>query len=137
MAPTARGRNGNAHKVSPETGGMGLGGTAKKIQTLAEKAEQTYQKITELREEVEETQDTVNGTATRVEHLENEMAEQRAVLDAVATEVGVDLDAVSTEAHINEAEAGDGNEAEAEDAVEDSNGTTVDSDEGNSGVDSA
>ena len=83
---------------------MGFGDTAKRIQTLADKAEQTYQKLNELRDEVEETQATVKDTAGRVKALENEMAEQRAVLDAVAREVGVDLDSVSTEAHIAEAE---------------------------------
>ena len=97
---------------------MGFGDTAKKIQTLADKAERTYQKINELRTEVEETQTTVLDTSERVQALENEMAEQRAVLDAVAEEVGVDLDAVSTEAHIVEAEAGDGAGGTA-----DSNGT--------------
>ncbi|WP_144920528.1 DUF5798 family protein [Halorubrum salsamenti] len=83
---------------------MGFGDTAKKIQTLADKAERTYQKINELRTEVEETQTTVLDTSERVQRLENEMAEQRAVLDAVATEVGVDLESVSTEAHITDAE---------------------------------
>jgi len=83
---------------------MGFGDTAKKIQTLADKAERTYQKINELRSEVEETQTTVLDTSERVQRLENEMAEQRAVLDAVAREVGVDLESVSTEAHITEAE---------------------------------
>lgn len=83
---------------------MGFGDTAKKIQTLADKAERTYQKINELRSEVEETQTTVLDTSERVQQLENEMAEQRAVLDAVAREVGVDLESVSTEAHITEAE---------------------------------
>jgi len=83
---------------------MGFGDTAKKIQTLADKAERTYQKINELRSEVEETQTTVLDTSERIQKLENEMAEQRAVLDAVATEVGVDLESVSTEAHITDAE---------------------------------
>ena len=92
---------------------MGFGDTAKKIQTLADKAERTYQKINELRAEVEETQTTVLDTSERVQQLENEMAEQRAVLDAVAREVGVDLESVSTEAHITEAER-----AAAEDAAE-------------------
>ena len=83
---------------------MGFGDTAKKIQTLADRAERTYQKINELRDEVEQTQTTVLDTSERVQHLENEMAEQRAVLDAVAREVGVDLESVSTEAHITDAE---------------------------------
>jgi chromosome segregation ATPase len=83
---------------------MGFGDTAKKIQTLADRAERTYKKISELRDEVDETQETVKDTAERVKTLENEMAEQRAVLDAVAEEVGVDLDRASTEAHITDAE---------------------------------
>jgi len=86
---------------------MGFGDTAKKIQTLADKAERTYQKINELRNEVQETQETVVDTSERVQQLENEVAEQRAVLDAVAREVGVDLESVSTEAHITEAERGE------------------------------
>ena len=102
---------------------MGFGDTAKRIQTLADKAERTYQKISELRDEVEETQDTVTDTAERVRGLENEMAEQRAVLDAVAEEVGVDLDSVSTEAHITEAEDAVGEDekgAENDDGTPDS-----------------
>ena len=95
---------------------MGFGDTAKKIQTLADKAERTYQKINELRSEVEETQTTVLDTSERVQQLENEMAEQRAVLDAVAREVGVDLESVSTEAHITEAER----------AAEDADGNAAD-----------
>lgn len=97
---------------------MGFGDTAKKIQTLADRAERTYKKISELRDEVDETQETVIDTSERVKTLENEMAEQRAVLDAVAREVGVDLESVSTEAHITDAEAaamddGDGADASA------------------------
>ncbi|KKF39286.1 hypothetical protein FK85_29690 [Halorubrum saccharovorum] len=106
---------------------MGFGDTAKKIQTLADKAERTYQKINELRTEVEETQTTVLDTSERVQRLENEMAEQRAVLDAVAEEVGVDLESVSTEAHITDAEAvaaadadgGDAGSGESDDAESD------------------
>jgi uncharacterized coiled-coil DUF342 family protein len=104
---------------------MGFGDTAKKIQTLADKAERTYQKINELRSEVEETQTTVLDTSERVQRLENEMAEQRAVLDAVAREVGVDLESVSTEAHIAEAErdaAADPAEGASDDAESASDG---------------
>ena len=98
---------------------MGFGDTAKKIQTLADRAERTYKKISELRDEVDETQETVIDTSERVKTLENEMAEQRAVLDAVAEEVGVDLERVSTEAHITDAEEGaaasDGGDADGDD----------------------
>ena len=106
---------------------MGFGDTAKKIQTLADRAERTYKKISELRDEVDETQETVIDTSERVKTLENEMAEQRAVLDAVAEEVGVDLDRVSTEAHITDAEetAADG-DGEA-DGTEPDDGDDTDS----------
>ncbi|WP_066416693.1 DUF5798 family protein [Halorubrum aethiopicum] len=107
---------------------MGFGDTAKKIQTLADRAERTYQKINELRTEVEETQTTVLDTSERVQALENEMAEQRAVLDAVAEEVGVDLDAVSTEAHIVEAEDGAGETGEKTDGNEPADGGADDAD---------
>ncbi|EMA68317.1 hypothetical protein C461_06014 [Halorubrum aidingense JCM 13560] len=108
---------------------MGFGDTAKKIQTLADRAERTYQKINELREEVEQTQTTVVDTAERVHTLENEMAEQRAVLDAVAREVGVDLDSVRTEAHIVDAEADTTDDGEAEtDRVEEGGDAEEDGD---------
>ena len=75
--------------------------------------------MNELLVEVQATQTTVTDTAERVQALENEMAEQRAVMDAVAEEVGVDLDSVSTEAHITEAErAPDGDEATTADGDE-------------------
>ncbi|SNR62532.1 DUF5798 family protein [Halorubrum vacuolatum] len=93
---------------------MGFGDTAKRIQTLADKAEQTYQKLNELRDEVQHTQTTVTDTAERVGRLENELAEQRAILNAIAEEVGVDLEATSAEAHISEAEHIEAEHVEAE-----------------------
>ncbi|CDK38815.1 uncharacterized protein BN903_109 [Halorubrum sp. AJ67] len=54
-------------------------------------------------------------TSERVKTLENEMAEQRAVLDAVAEEVGVDLERVSTEAHIADAEESATDDGDADD----------------------
>jgi predicted nucleic acid-binding Zn-ribbon protein len=109
---------------------MGFGDTAKKIQTLADKAERTYQKINELRTEVEETQTTVLDTSERVQRLENEMAEQRAVLDAVAEEVGVDLESVSTEAHITDAE-----EAAAADDTDDAENGDAENGDAEAGAD--
>lgn len=83
---------------------MGLGGTAKKIQTLADTAEKMYQRMNDLREQVQATQESVTDTSDRVKRLENEMAEQRALLNAVATELDVDVEKVSAEAHISDAE---------------------------------
>ncbi|AUX10180.1 hypothetical protein AArcSl_2560 [Halalkaliarchaeum desulfuricum] len=83
---------------------MGLGGTAKKIQTLADTAEKMYQRLNELREQVQATQESVTDTTDRVKRLENEMAEQRALLNAVAAELDIDVETVSAEAHISDAE---------------------------------
>jgi methyl-accepting chemotaxis protein len=83
---------------------VGLGDTAKKIQTVADRAEQTYKRLEELRQQVNETRETVNDTHERVSALETEMTEQRALLEALAAESGVDVDAVLTEAVIQEAE---------------------------------
>ena len=83
---------------------VGLGDTAKKIQTVADKAEKTYKRLEELREQVNQTRDTVNDTNERVSSLETELAEQRALVEAIAEESGVDVDAVLTEVVIQEAE---------------------------------
>ncbi|WP_053948165.1 DUF5798 family protein [Halolamina sediminis] len=86
---------------------VGLGSTAEKLQTVAEKAEKLYERMNKLREEVEETQQAVDETQRRVGRVEEELAEQRAVLDAIAEEHDVGVDAVAAEAHITEAEADD------------------------------
>lgn len=86
---------------------VGLGSTAQKLQTVAEKAEKVYERMNELREEVQETQEAVDETKERVGTVEEELAEQRAVLDAIAEEHEIDVDAVAAETHINEAEAAD------------------------------
>jgi hypothetical protein len=91
---------------------MGIGGTAKKIQKVAEMAEDVYKKLNELREQVVEMRETVGETKARVDNLEAENAEQRAILEAIAEEQGIDLDAVIADAHITEAEEAD-DEAES------------------------
>lgn len=83
---------------------VGLGDTAKKIQTVADRAEKTYKRLEELREQVNETRDTVNDTNERVAELETDVAEQRAILEALAAESGIDVDEVLREAAIEEVE---------------------------------
>jgi len=84
---------------------MGLGSTTKKIQMLADTAEKMYHRLNEVREQVESTQTTVQDTGDRVQTLESEIVEQRAILEAIATELDIDLDAVTADAHIVDAEA--------------------------------
>ncbi|MFW6321523.1 MAG: DUF5798 family protein [Halohasta sp.] len=83
---------------------MGLGSTTKKIQMLADTAEKMYTRLNEVREQVETTQHTVQDTGDRVQTLESEIVEQRAILNAIADELDIDLDAVTADAHIVDAE---------------------------------
>jgi len=93
---------------------MGLGSTTKKIQMLADTAEQMYSRLNEVREQVETTQTTVQDTGDRVQKLESEIVEQRAILEAVADELDIDLDAVTADAHIVDAETEANADTEAE-----------------------
>ena len=94
----------NAHKGGATATAMGLGSTTKKIQLLADSAEKMYHRLNEVREQVETTQRTVDDTGERVQRLESEIAEQRAILEAIAGELDIDLAAVTAEAHIIDAE---------------------------------
>ena len=83
---------------------MGLGSTAKKLQTVADMAEKLYAKVNEIREQVESVQDSVETTETRVEALERESVRQRAVIEALAEQQGVDVDAVVDGLDLDEGE---------------------------------
>lgn len=95
---------------------MGLGGTAKKLQKVAEMAEDVYARLNDLRDQIREMRETVGETQDRVETLEAESAEQRAILEAMAENQGIDVEAVTATAHIKEAETDD--TAETEDTAE-------------------
>ena len=107
---------------------MGLGSTTKKIQMLADTAEQMYSRLNEVREQVETTQTTVQDTGDRVQKLESEIVEQRAILEAVADELDIDLDAVTADAHIVDAETAAEAEADAETDAEPTGDTETNGD---------
>jgi archaellum component FlaC len=71
-----------------------IGGAGKKISTIVDLAEELYERVNELRARVESVSDTVDDTADRVERLESELAEQRALVSAIAEEQGIDVAAV-------------------------------------------
>jgi chromosome segregation ATPase len=81
---------------------MGLGSTAKKIQTLADRAEQLYVKLKEVHERVLSVEGTVEDTQTRVAELESALEHQRVVIEALADDRGIDVDAVVAEAAIED-----------------------------------
>ena len=98
---------------------MGFGSTAKKIQKLADTAEKLYHKLNELREQVVEMRDTLDSTNDRVETLERESAEQRALLEALAEERGVDVEEAVAAADVPAADDGEGAEEAASDGAGD------------------
>jgi len=109
---------------------MGFGSTAKKIQKVADTAEDVYQRLTALREEVEATRETVEATAERTERLEAEVAEQRAMMDRLLEANGLDPaverealgdDAVPDEQSAPESDGG----AEADPSVTDDGASTA------------
>lgn len=111
---------------------MPLGNTAKKLQKVATMAEDVYGRLAELGEQLQETQETVEATSRRLDRLEAEAAEQRALLEAVAADRGIDLDTVTARAHIGEAEAeGEaGTDATAEATTAGAPGGTAEADDG-------
>ncbi|WP_224269213.1 DUF5798 family protein [Haloprofundus salinisoli] len=110
---------------------MGLGSTARTLQKVADMGEDVYKRLNEVREQVKATQDTVAETKARVASLETEVAEQRAILEAIAEQQGVDVDSVTAEAHIAEAERIANAEAEQDsEETTDSDETAVPEDDG-------
>lgn len=73
---------------------MGLGSTAKKIQKVAEIADELYTKVNELKTQLEALRDTVEETNDRVDGMDRELAEQRALIEALAEQRDIDTAAV-------------------------------------------
>lgn len=87
---------------------MPLGGATKKLQKLVDTAEELYQRVNELREEINALRDTVQTTNETVERLETDLDQQRALVEALAHDRGIDVDHVLAEAAIDEAETDEG-----------------------------
>lgn len=72
---------------------MGLGGTAKKLGTMLDIAEQTYNRLNDVREQLNSLRETVERTDERFDEVELEQKRQRALLQALADKQGIDIDA--------------------------------------------
>ncbi|MFB6091113.1 MAG: DUF5798 family protein [Halobellus sp.] len=107
---------------------MGLGGTAKKLQKVIDMADEVYTRLNDLREQVVEMRETTQETKDRIERLEVESAEMRALLEALAEEQGIDVESVTADAHIREAEADDGGEPASQSGDGGSGGDSADAD---------
>lgn len=71
-----------------------IAGTKKKIQRVVKVAEETYKKINEVIEEIEQLQEDLETTSGQVDNIESELAEQRALLEALAEEHDIDVDEI-------------------------------------------
>lgn len=72
---------------------MGLTSTANTVSKLSDLAEKLYKRVEAIRKQVEGITETVDNTNERVARLEDELAEQRALVEALAAESGVDVEA--------------------------------------------
>jgi septal ring factor EnvC (AmiA/AmiB activator) len=102
---------------------MGFGSTAKKLQQVADMAEDVYGRLNQLREQVNQTQEAVVETSERVDALDHELAEQRAIVEALAEDRGIDVEAVVGDVHV----------VDAETAVEEANTAAEDADDAPTG----
>jgi len=67
---------------------MGLTSTANAVSKLSDLAEKLYTRVEATRKQVQEVTETVDETNRRAAEIEAELAEQRALLEAVAAESG-------------------------------------------------
>jgi len=86
---------------------MGLGGTAKKLQKVTNAAEELYTKMNEVIGQLQELREEVQRTSEQVDRMEYDVAEQRAILDALAEAEGVDVEAILESADLPERPASD------------------------------
>ena len=97
---------------------MDIGGTAKKIQRATKVAEETYkkmqlmmEKMQEMMERMQQLQEDMETTSTQVDYMEYTLAEQRAIIDALAAEQGLDVEAILDEADLPDPPQGEPDES--------------------------
>lgn len=81
---------------------MDIGGTAKKLQKMTKIAEQSYKKINEMIERMKHLEQDMETTSRQVDEMERELAEQRAIIEAMADQQGVDVTAALADADLPE-----------------------------------
>ncbi|MFC7232950.1 DUF5798 family protein [Saliphagus sp. GCM10025308] len=86
---------------------MGLGSTAKKIQSLSDRAEAMYRQVQELQQRIIHLEEEVDDTHNTVTKLDHNVTEQRALLLAIADEHGIDGEQILADAAIDDPEGTD------------------------------
>ncbi|QLG51099.1 DUF5798 family protein [Natrinema halophilum] len=101
---------------------MGLGSTAKKIQTLSDRAEAMYKQVQKLQQRITGLEEKTDETHETVSRMDHQLTEQRALLLAIAEEQGIDGEEILADAAIDEAEletAGEATDTERTPVTED------------------
>jgi len=89
---------------------MGLGSATKKLQKVTSLAEESYKRINELREQLQHLREEVESTSQQVDVIEHDLAEQRALIEALAEKEGIDVEKVVADANIEDVDIGDDGE---------------------------
>lgn len=84
---------------------MGFGDTAKKLQKVTSLAEESYNRMNELREQLLQLRNEVESTSQQVDRMEHDLAEQRALLEALADKQGLDVETIIADANIEDVDA--------------------------------
>jgi methyl-accepting chemotaxis protein len=93
-------------------------GTAKKLQKVANAAEELYGKMNEVIGRLTDLEAEVERTSAQVDQIEYELGEQRAILEAIADAQGLSVDEVIESADLPpEPDAGNDDDR-AEDTAE-------------------
>lgn len=93
---------------------MGLGSATKKLQKVTSLAEESYKRINELREQLQHLREEVETTSEQVDVIEHDLAEQRALVEALAEKEGIDVQKVVADANIEDVDAAADSEAAAD-----------------------
>lgn len=96
---------------------MGLGSTAKKVQRLSTLAEKLYEKVNEILERLSDLTDRVETASEDVQAVRREQREQRAILESIAAEQGIDVPSVIEEADLEDSDTS-GDQDERSDEAE-------------------
>ena len=73
---------------------MDIAGTKRKIQRATKVAEESYKKMNEMLERMQEMENELQTTSHQVDHMEYELAEQRALLEAMVEQHGLGIEEV-------------------------------------------
>jgi predicted transcriptional regulator len=91
---------------------MPFGDTAKKVQRVTNLAEELYEKTNQVVAQLQDVRERLESTTEKVDSMERELETQRAIIEALAEQQGVDVESVVAEHTESAEEADDGESAD-------------------------